>query len=122
MSPGSPDVDAFIARLPDDTRMTLEKLRASIKAAAPDAIESISYGVPNYRLGRQLVSFGAAKSHCSFYLQSTAILESHTADLTGYDASGGTVRFAPGTPLPDALIRKLVAARIAENAALDATR
>jgi len=64
-----------------------------------------------------LVSFGAARSHCAFYVQSPAVMEVHAAELIGLDTSKGTVRFTPDKPLPDALVTRLVRARLAENAA-----
>lgn len=73
-------------------------------------------GSPTCRLhGRPLVGFGATKNHCSFYLMSTGVMESHRAELTGYDTGKGTIRFPPDAPPPDALVRRLVEARIAEN-------
>ena len=112
----SVDVDAFLAALPLEMRAALENLRRAIRAAAPDAEESISYGVPAFKYrGRPLVSFGAAKSHCSFYVQSPAVMEAHRDEFAAYDTSKGTVRFAPDAPLPDALVAKLVRARMAET-------
>jgi uncharacterized protein YdhG (YjbR/CyaY superfamily) len=112
----SVDVDAFLAALPADTRAALENLRRAIRAATPGAEESINYGVPAFKYrGRPLVSFGAAKSHCSFYVQSPAVMEAHRDELSSYDTSKGTVRFTPDAPLPDALIAKLVRARTAET-------
>lgn len=116
----SPDVDAFLANLPADARATLEGLRRVIASAAPDAVESINYGVPAFKLrGRPLVSFGRGKSHLSFYVQSPAVMEAHREELASYGTSKGTVQFAPGAPLPEELVRKLVRARIAE---IDAAR
>lgn len=112
----SADVDAFLARLPDDQRQVLEALRRTIAAAAPEAEEGIGYGVPAFRYrGRPLVSFGAGKAHCSFYVQSPAVIDAHREELAGRDVSKGTVRFTPEEPLPDALVTKLVAARLAET-------
>ena len=112
----SVDVDAFLAALPLEMRAALENLRRAIRAAAPDAEESISYGVPAFKYrGRPLVSFGAAKSHCSFYVQSPAVMEAHRDEFAAYDTSKGTVRFAPDAPLPDELVAKLVRARMAET-------
>ena len=110
------DVDAFLAALPPEMRAALENLRRAIRAAAPDAEESINYGVPAFKYrGRPLVSFGAAKNHCSFYVQSPAAMEAHRDELAAYDTSKGTVRFAPDAPLPDALVARLVGARMAET-------
>jgi len=112
----SVDVDAFLAALPSETSTALENLRRAIRAAAPDAEESINYGVPAFKYrGRPLVSFGAAKGHCSFYVQSPAVMDAHGDELAFYDTSKGTVRFPPDKPLPDALVAKLVRARLAET-------
>ena len=110
------DVDEYLAALPEDKRVALEKLRQAIRAAAPKAEECISYGVPAFRFdGRLLVAFGAAKSHCSFYPGAFPV-SSHKDELKGYDTSKGTVRFQADKPLPVALVRKMVKARIAEYA------
>jgi uncharacterized protein YdhG (YjbR/CyaY superfamily) len=117
MTGGPPkDVDAFLAAVPEVPRAALEKLRQTIKSAAPDATESLSYGVPAFKYrGRPLVSFGAARAHCSFYVQSPAVMEAHKAELNAYNTAKGTVHFTPDQPLPDALVRKLVEARMAET-------
>lgn len=87
-----------------------------IRAAVPQATELVNYGVPAFRLnGRNLVSYGAGKEHCSLYVQSPAVMEAHADALTGYRTSKGTVHFAPERPLPDELVRRLVLARVAEN-------
>jgi uncharacterized protein YdhG (YjbR/CyaY superfamily) len=112
----SREIDAFLAALPADVRDALEALRRTIAAAAPDAVEAIAYGVPAFRYrGRPLVSFGAGKGHCAFYVQSPAVMEAHRAELEGYDTGKGTIRFAPDRPLPAALVTTLVRARIAET-------
>jgi uncharacterized protein YdhG (YjbR/CyaY superfamily) len=109
-------VDEFLAALPPDQRSALQDLRSIIRAAAPGATELINYGVPMFRLnGRNLVSIGASKSHCSFYVQSPAVMDAHAADLTDFKTSKGTVQFTPGRPIPTAVVTKLVRARIAEN-------
>src|SRR5205823_4816523 len=102
----------------DGQRAALEKLRKTIQAAAPQAEEYISYQLPAFRLdGRPLVAFGAATNHCAFYPMSSRTVPAHKDDLKGYDTSKGTIRFAADKPLPAALVRKLVKARIAENEA-----
>ena len=111
------EVDAYLARLPDDARATLEILRRTIRAVAPEASEALSYGVPAFKMKRPIVSFGAGKNHLALYVLSTAVMEAHRGDLKGYDTSAGTVRFAVDEPLPAALVEKLVKARIAENEA-----
>jgi uncharacterized protein YdhG (YjbR/CyaY superfamily) len=108
-------VDAYLASVPADTRAALQKLRKAIGAAAPRAEEGFSYGLPAFRLdGRPLVCFAAATNHCSFFPMSPAVIRAHAADLTDYETSKGTIRFSAGKPLPAALVRKLVKARIAE--------
>jgi uncharacterized protein YdhG (YjbR/CyaY superfamily) len=111
----SPEIDAFLATLPPDVAAALESLRSTIAAVAPEAVESVNYGVPAFKYrGRPFVSFGAGKNHCSFYVQSPAVMEAHQADLAGYDTSKGTVRFSAAAPPPPELVAKLVRARIAE--------
>jgi uncharacterized protein YdhG (YjbR/CyaY superfamily) len=112
----SPEIDAIVAALPPDVRAALEDLRDTIAAAAPEAVEGIAYGVPAFRYRkRPLVSFGAARTHCAFYVQSPAVMDAHAAELAGYDTSKGTVRFTPDRPLPAELVTRLVRARIAET-------
>jgi uncharacterized protein YdhG (YjbR/CyaY superfamily) len=107
--------DEYLKDVPDNKRHALEKLRRNIKAAAPKAEECISYGIPGFRLnGKLLVSYGAAANHCAFYPGST--LQAFKKELKGYDTSGkGTIRFPADKPLPFALVRKIVKARIAEQ-------
>jgi uncharacterized protein YdhG (YjbR/CyaY superfamily) len=111
-------IDEYLASVPDDKRAALERLRKAITAAAPRAEECISYQLPAFRLdGKSLVAFGAAKNHCAFYPMSACALEAHKDELKGYSTSAGTIRFQADKPLPAALVRKLVKARIAENVA-----
>jgi uncharacterized protein YdhG (YjbR/CyaY superfamily) len=110
-------VDEYLAALSDDKRAALEELRRAIRAAAPKAEERISYQVSAFRLdGRMLVGFGATAKHCAFYLMSSSTVEAHEDELKDYDTSKGTIRFQADNPLPATLVRKLVKARIAENA------
>ena len=111
----SADVDAVLAALPGAVREALEALRETIRAVAPTAVEGINYGVPAFKYrGRPFVSFGAGKAHCSFYVQSPAVMDAHADELDGYDTSKGTIRFRAEEPLPAALVTKLVRARMAE--------
>jgi len=107
-------IDEYLAALSDDKRAALERLRKIIQAAVPRAEECISYQLPAFRLdGRMLVWFGAAANHCSFY--PGAVVEAHKDELRDYDTSKGTIRFQADKPLPAAIVRKLVKARIAES-------
>jgi uncharacterized protein YdhG (YjbR/CyaY superfamily) len=107
----------FLAALPDEQRDALLALRAEIIAAAPEAEEYIGYGIPAFRHNGALVSFGATRTKCSFYVQSPAVMTAFAAELTGLDTSKGTIRFTPDQPLPATLVHRIVAARLAENAA-----
>jgi uncharacterized protein YdhG (YjbR/CyaY superfamily) len=113
---GARTIDEYLAALSDDKRAALEKLRKTIRAAAPKAEECISYQIAAYRQDGMLVGFGATANHCAFYLMSSSIVEAHREELKDYDTSKGTIRFQPDKPLPVGLVRKLVKARIAENA------
>jgi uncharacterized protein YdhG (YjbR/CyaY superfamily) len=113
---GSDEVDTFLAGLAPETRAALEGLRRTIAKAAPDAVEGISYGVPAFKYrGRPLVSFGAGKNHCSFYVQSPAVMDAYGDELAQFDTAKGTIRFAPDKPLPAGLVTKLVKARMTET-------
>ena len=115
-------IDQFLSKLTPDKRAALQNLRATIKAAAPKAEETISYGIPAFKLnGRMLVWFGAASKHCSFYPGAYPIAK-HKSALARYSVSKGTVRFPPDRPLPASLVRTLVKARIHEQAANAARR
>lgn len=109
-------IDEYLAALGPKERAALQKLRKTIKAAAPGAEERISYQLAAFRLdGRMLVALGATPKHCAFYLMSSSTVAAHKDELAGYDTSKGTIRFSADRPLPAALVRKLVKARIAEN-------
>ena len=108
--------DEYLAELSEDKRAALEKLRRTIRAIVPAAEECISYQLPAFRLdGKVLVWFGAGANHCSFY--PGAVVQDYKDDLKDYETSKGTIRFQPDHPLPATLVRKLIKARIAQNAA-----
>jgi uncharacterized protein YdhG (YjbR/CyaY superfamily) len=108
-------IDAYLAQVTPSHRAALERLRRAIKAAAPDAVECISYQIPAFRLGgRVFVWFGAATNHYALYPGARPI-ELHAKELSGYNTSKGTVRFPLDAALPKELVRKLVQARIAEH-------
>jgi len=109
-------IDEYLAGTNADQREALEKLRQTIHAVAPKAEERISYGIPAFRLnGRSLVFFGAWANHCAFYPVSSATLKKFRDELRDFQISKGTLHFSPDKPLPMALVKKLVKARIAED-------
>jgi uncharacterized protein YdhG (YjbR/CyaY superfamily) len=107
-------IDDYLARIPPDQRAALETLRRQILAAAPGAEETISYGLPTFKLNGSLVHFGAARTHCAFYPH--GVVEHFAERLTGFDTSKGTIRFQPQAPLPEDLVREIVQYRVAQNA------
>lgn len=110
--------DEYLASVSADKRAALEKLRKTIQAAAPKAVECISYGLPAFKLdGKGLVAFGAAKEHCSLYPMSGSTVEAFKEELKEFETSKGTIKFTAKKPLPVGLVKKLVKARLAENQA-----
>src|SRR6266705_4695732 len=104
-------IDEYLAGLPADKRAALEKLRKTIRAAAPKAEECISYQIPAFRQNGVLVGFGATAKHCAFFPFNSTTVAGHKEDMKGYDTSKGTIRFVPEKPLPATLVRKLVKER-----------
>ena len=110
------NIDEYLAKVRTDKRAALQKLRKAIKAIVPKAEECTSYNLPAFRLdGRILVCFGASANHCSFFPSSSTTVAALKEELKGYDTSKGTIRFPADKPLPVALVRKIVEARIVEN-------
>jgi uncharacterized protein YdhG (YjbR/CyaY superfamily) len=109
-------VDEYLAGVNPDQQRVLQELRKTIHAVAPKAEERISYGIPSFRLhGGSEIFFGAWANHCSFYPGSSKTLKNFQADLKGFQVSKGTIRFSSDNPLPTALVKKLIKARIAEK-------
>ena len=102
-------VDDYLAALPKEARATLEKMRKTIKAAAPEAMEVISYQMPMYKHHGMLVGFAAFKNHCSFFPGAEPVAR-YKDELKAYETSKGTIRFPIGKPLPATLVKKLVKA------------
>jgi uncharacterized protein YdhG (YjbR/CyaY superfamily) len=116
-------IDEYLAALSGEKRAALEQVRKRMKSAAQRAEECISYGLPAFRLnGKPLMAFGAATTHCALYPMSALIVAAFKHELETFDTSKGAIRFQPNRPLPAGLLRKLVKARMAENAALSAAR
>jgi uncharacterized protein YdhG (YjbR/CyaY superfamily) len=111
------DVDAYIAAAPPEAQSMLREMRRIVRAAAPTAEESISYGIIGYKLNGPLVYFGASKKHCGFHGTTYDLLERYADEVAPYRAAKGTLRFKYGAPLPLALVEKIVRERVKENEA-----
>lgn len=107
-------IDEYIEMFPDDVKVKLENIRQTVKKLVPDAIETISYGIPTFKLNGNLVHFAGYKTHIGFYPTSSGI-EYFKKELKGYDTSRGTIKFELDKPLPINLITKIVKFKIIEN-------
>jgi uncharacterized protein YdhG (YjbR/CyaY superfamily) len=107
-------VAAYLRAVPPAPRAALQQLRKTIKAAAPEATEVISYGIPMFKHHGMLVGYAAFKDHCSLFM-STYVTGALKQALAPYVISKGTIRFTADKPLPATLVRKLVKARVAHN-------
>src|ERR1700680_821165 len=109
------DVAEYLAGVPEPARSTLQKIRAAIRSAVPpQAIETISYRIPAFKHRRVLVWFAAFSNHCSLF-PTASIIEAFKDELKGFSTSKGTIHFPTDKPVPTALIKKLVKARVAQN-------
>ncbi len=108
-------IDEYIAEFPPETQKVLEELRALIRAAAPDATETISYAIPTFDLNGHLVHFAGYERHIGFYPTGSGVA-AFKEELQPYKSGKGSVRFPLGRPLPTGLIRRIVEFRVAENA------
>jgi uncharacterized protein YdhG (YjbR/CyaY superfamily) len=105
----------YLSSLSPEARTAVQKLRALIRDAAPDAAESFSYGIPGFTLdGRTLIWCGGWRNHASLYPITPALLRKHRVGADRYETSKGTIRFPLTAPIPSALVRALVKARAAE--------
>jgi len=113
---GAPkDVDEYLAGVPEPARGTLKKVRAAIRSAVPaGSTECISYGMPAFRNKGVLVWFAAFSNHCSLF-PTGAVIEAFKKELKGFSTSKGTIHFPTDKPLPAALVKKMVKARVAQN-------
>ena len=110
------DVDEYLAGVPEPARGTLNKVRAAIRSAVPpEATEVISYRMPTFKYKGMLLGFAAFSNHCSLFAMNPSVRETFQNELKDFHTSKGTIRFPVDKPLPAALVRKLVKARIAQN-------
>jgi uncharacterized protein YdhG (YjbR/CyaY superfamily) len=118
MRKGKPakSVDQYLAGVPEPGRSTLEKVRAVIRSVVPEeTTEVISYGMPTFKYKRGLVAIAAFSDHCSFFPLGSSVLDAFKEDLKPFRVSKGTLHFPLDKPLPAALVKKIVKARIAQN-------
>jgi uncharacterized protein YdhG (YjbR/CyaY superfamily) len=108
------NIDEYTAGFPEEVQAILEKLRATIRASAPDAEETISYQIPTFTLKGNLVHFAAYKKHIGFYPTSTGI-EKFKNELSAFEGAKGSVKFPLDKPIPFDLVSKIVKFRVKEN-------
>lgn len=109
-------VDEYLANTPEPARATLKHIRAVIRSVVPaETTEVISYGIPMFKYNGMLVGYAAFKKHCSLFPTGSGVLDPFEKELEGYRTSKGTIQFPPDEPLPDALLKKIVRARVKEN-------
>lgn len=109
------EIDRYLAVLEEPKRGTLEALRRSILEVVPEAEQGISYGMPAFKVeGKTVAGFAAFKNHLSYLPHSGSVLGSLADDVSGYETSKGSLRFAIDKPLPEHLVRKLVRTRMRE--------
>lgn len=110
-----PEIEAYLAAVPEPARTTLLKVRAAIRAAAPpEATEGFSYGGPAFKLKKSLAGYAACKDFCSYYPMSGRVITALREDLKNYETTSGSIHFSLDKPLPSTLIKKLIQARLAE--------
>jgi uncharacterized protein YdhG (YjbR/CyaY superfamily) len=108
-------IDAYLAPLPEPQRAALERLRAQILRVLPNAVETISYGMPAFAVdGRAVVWFAAWKGHCSIYPLTETFLQAHAAQLEGFRRTKGSLHFQPQAPLPEPLVEELIRSRFVD--------
>lgn len=110
-------MDAYLAAVPPEYRAALQDLRETIQAAAPAAVETISYQIPAFRHQGVLVYYAAFKDHCSLFIGSVTTQGKFAEELKPFAAGKGTIHFTPNHPLPAGLVSRIVKARVAENEA-----
>lgn len=113
---GARAVDAYLAGVPPKFRSALETIRRTVRAVAPDAEEVISYKMPAFRYHGVLLYYGAFRDHCSLFLGSVVTQRKFSEELKPFETGKGTLQFTPDHPIPSDLLRRMVRARVAENA------
>jgi uncharacterized protein YdhG (YjbR/CyaY superfamily) len=111
------DVDAYIAGFPPEVRKVLEKVRRTIRRAAPDAEESVSYGIAAYKLNGVLIYFAGHRAHLGLYPRTASMTKAFGKELAPYEEGKGTLRFPLDEPVPHDLIERIVRFRAEENRA-----
>ena len=107
-------VDKYISSFPEEIQEILENLRKTIKALAPNSVETISYQMPTFKLNGILVHFAAHKNHIGFY-PTPSVIKKFQKELGNYEFSKGAIKFPINKPIPIELIRRIVEFRIKEN-------
>ena len=108
------NVDEYLAGVPEPARSTLNKIRATIRSVVPpETTEAISYGMPTFQYKGGLMGYAAFANHCSIF-PTAAVIEQFKKELKGFATSKGTIQFPTNKPLPAALVKKLVKARLAQ--------
>ncbi|HTT25340.1 MAG TPA: DUF1801 domain-containing protein [Thermoplasmata archaeon] len=114
--PGALAVDAYLARVPARFRPLLREVRRAVREAAPDARELLSYGMPAFRMRRNLVYYAAFQNHCSLFLPSAGVRARFARELQRFAGGKGTIQFTPEHPIPLGLLKRIVRARVREQA------
>ena len=112
------DVESYLAACPEPHRTSLEKLRATIRSVVPkETSEAMKYGMPSFQYKGGLVAYAAFKEHCSFFPMNGSLVGEFAQELKSYKTSKGTIQFPADKPMPAALVKKMVKARVAQNEA-----
>ena len=110
------EIDRYLSEIEEPKRATLQRLRQSILKVIPEAEQGVSYGMPAFRVkGKVVAGFAAFKNHLTYVPHSGSVLGKLSGDLAGYSMSKGALRFPIDEPLPDELVEKLIAVRLASG-------
>ncbi len=114
-TPPAKSISEYLKGVPRGPRAVLQRLRRTIREAAPGAEEGISYRIPVFKLHGPLVFFAAYEDHLSLFVPSKTLVKKFALELKGFYSSGATIHFTTGKPLPSSLVKKIVRARVALN-------